>query len=192
MRVRRSTAMIALARRLRRQRRRLSASGSIKRYGGAPPKRTVSPCLSSCLRRIRRPLTIGAFGRFQIDNIVTAARVSDDSRDDPRRSHPRRAAPTRLALPTSASSRPSSSSRVPGASRSTASRRAACGLFSTCGYSKRHAFRRRTRCPSRLARWESRCSRAPIAESRRSLWPPAASRDPAGSYYGRSGSSDSA
>ena len=47
----------APTRRFRRQRRRFCASGSMNRYGGAPPKRNTSPCVSRCVRRIRRPLT---------------------------------------------------------------------------------------------------------------------------------------
>ena len=43
-------------RRLRRQRRRFCASGSMNRYGGAPPKRNTSPWLSLCVRRMRPPL----------------------------------------------------------------------------------------------------------------------------------------
>src|ERR1700685_3446939 len=50
----------APTRRLRRQRRRFCASGSMNRYGGAPPKRHTSPCLSRCVRRIRLPLQMAA------------------------------------------------------------------------------------------------------------------------------------
>ena len=112
-------------------------------------------------------IEIGAFGRFQIDNIVTAACVSDDC------------VTTRDARIRNAQSRPvcaadvalhrarAAAAACPAASRSTASRRAACGLFSTCGYSRRHTFRRRTRCPSTAARPEFPCSKAPVRRSRR-------------------------